>query len=493
MALTHSKVSAKTDSGDTGLIRPSDWNADHVGGALSTPALYVIYKEGSTYYANACFSGGTDYSGSDAATVINSALGGLTAGRTWKEKIVIKGNFEINSTILLPSYTILEVQGQIKQANTTNLAVLIANQYWLTGTNTDIEVFGGIYDSNWDGQTTYVKGDAFEGACFAFYGVTSLAVDNIKGKNFGQYGVLTIGNCQNVSIGSIYGENGIGRDGYSGVLFLTAVSLSNVMVNSVYGKNILGPGLYLEDLAHQVNIGKVQVIQSEINFISKGGGVSAAMAYDVNIDSIYSYQTGRTFSFDGFNNVLSRNFNIGQIIALKNGVEGINIKSSGASTLHNVDIAIGRIITKNNGQLAVQHGFHIEPYVAGVYVNTLISGDNQTPKTQSWGVVLEGPLDAIEILGGDLRGNAAGPFYSGGVLTNVSLKNLIGYTTENSGTSTGTGEHQTIAHDLVATPTVINLFDIEIGANAIQVTAADATNIYVRAAEGKDYGWEAAV
>src|SRR5258706_6904765 len=31
MTVTHAKVSAKSDGGDTTLVRPSDWNADHTG------------------------------------------------------------------------------------------------------------------------------------------------------------------------------------------------------------------------------------------------------------------------------------------------------------------------------------------------------------------------------------------------------------------------------------------------------------------------------
>lgn len=40
MPITHAKVSGIADGGDTSLIRPSDWNADHVGGAAG--GSYVI-------------------------------------------------------------------------------------------------------------------------------------------------------------------------------------------------------------------------------------------------------------------------------------------------------------------------------------------------------------------------------------------------------------------------------------------------------------------
>jgi hypothetical protein len=38
MSLTHAKVSAKSDGGDATLVRPSDWNADHVLGRLKISA-----------------------------------------------------------------------------------------------------------------------------------------------------------------------------------------------------------------------------------------------------------------------------------------------------------------------------------------------------------------------------------------------------------------------------------------------------------------------
>ena len=41
--------------------------------------------------------------------VIQAALDTLTAGRTWKEKIIIKGSFTINAPIYLDSYTILKL------------------------------------------------------------------------------------------------------------------------------------------------------------------------------------------------------------------------------------------------------------------------------------------------------------------------------------------------------------------------------------------------
>jgi parallel beta-helix repeat protein len=49
----------------------------------------------------------------NAAMLINTCLNALTAGRTWKEKIVVKGNITLSAALNLPSYTIFDVQGYL--------------------------------------------------------------------------------------------------------------------------------------------------------------------------------------------------------------------------------------------------------------------------------------------------------------------------------------------------------------------------------------------
>lgn len=58
MAVTHAKVSGVADGGDTNLIRPSDWNANHLGalgynlaghGAKWSPADNTTYYFGSVF------------------------------------------------------------------------------------------------------------------------------------------------------------------------------------------------------------------------------------------------------------------------------------------------------------------------------------------------------------------------------------------------------------------------------------------------------------
>ena len=78
MGITHAFVSGKADGGDATLVRPTNWNADHVGYGLQ-PAAAVIYYSGSTYYA-IDHAGVTITSGSDFRTVVNAALADAAAG-----------------------------------------------------------------------------------------------------------------------------------------------------------------------------------------------------------------------------------------------------------------------------------------------------------------------------------------------------------------------------------------------------------------------------
>jgi hypothetical protein len=78
-----------------------------------------------------------------------------------------------------------------------------------------------------------------------------------------------------------------------------------------------------------------------------------------------------------------------------------------------------------------------------------------------------------------------------GTATNRIFDRNDGFITKNSGDSTGTGAEQTVAHGLAGTPTKVALWDIESAAGPYQSSAADATNIYVTAGNGLDWGWEA--
>jgi parallel beta-helix repeat protein len=86
----------------------------------ASDATYLIWTSGSTVYAKNSLTGTIDYSGSDAATVINNAItatyyngGGLV--------FVKSGNYSLSSSVILKSYVTLEGEGWGEQKAPTLL------------------------------------------------------------------------------------------------------------------------------------------------------------------------------------------------------------------------------------------------------------------------------------------------------------------------------------------------------------------------------------
>ncbi len=88
---------------------------------------------------------------------------------------------------------------------------------------------------------------------------------------------------------------------------------------------------------------------------------------------------------------------------------------------------------------------------------------------------------------GLLSGNAVSSFIS----AHLSIKDCLGYDTENSGSSTGTGSEQTIAHGLAAIPTGCKAWITYLvgGRYVTEMVPFDATNIYPTVDNGVAYTW----
>ncbi|MGC8895628.1 MAG: right-handed parallel beta-helix repeat-containing protein [Candidatus Bathyarchaeia archaeon] len=132
--------------------------------ALSKPAVcpvaasYTVWREGDEYYA--ADTSGIRFSGKNASQVIQSAIDALTPGRTWKEKILLKGDFTISTPIIVRSYTALEFQGKITVADNANIDAAIKSEGFddLAGTDStggvvEVEIVGLKLDGNKAKQT----------------------------------------------------------------------------------------------------------------------------------------------------------------------------------------------------------------------------------------------------------------------------------------------------------------------------------------------------
>jgi hypothetical protein len=79
-------------------------------------------------------------------TAIQGALNSLTAGRTWKETVKVKGSFTLAAGIAIPSYTTLDLT-QARLYTTANIRML--RVVGTVGTHlTDIDVLGGYLVGN---------------------------------------------------------------------------------------------------------------------------------------------------------------------------------------------------------------------------------------------------------------------------------------------------------------------------------------------------------
>jgi hypothetical protein len=116
-------------------------------GAYVEPATYVIYQSGGTIYAVNGITGNVDYSGTDAATVINLALAALSNGGTL---FIRNGIYSIGTNLTPNSYTLIvgESWNTILQATVNSRIILVSGK---TGVEVhSLQVNGNGYVSNYD-------------------------------------------------------------------------------------------------------------------------------------------------------------------------------------------------------------------------------------------------------------------------------------------------------------------------------------------------------
>ena len=186
-------------------IHPEDWQSPPTtvieqGSGVETASYIIFLDSDGVAYAKSGDNGEIMYSG-DNATVINNTLNALTSGRTWRERVVIKGDFEISSTIEIPSYTILDLTGaKLKLADGTNDNMI---QFVNGGQSTPryIDIIGGILDGNKTNNTAGSgitdNGAAYSLTCNLYdVKITSFEEDGIK---LYQWAVSWVERCEIIS------------------------------------------------------------------------------------------------------------------------------------------------------------------------------------------------------------------------------------------------------------------------------------------------------
>lgn len=143
---------------------------------LPATTCYVVIGNGSYYYSVNC-KGKVEFYGENATAVIHQTFSALTNGRTWLERIVYRGVFEINATIHIPSYTELAIYGMFKLVDNAQCDILsIDGDY--------VYIHGGVLDGN--------KANCPNGGC----GINAnsshryIAIDKVLIRNTTSYGIV---------------------------------------------------------------------------------------------------------------------------------------------------------------------------------------------------------------------------------------------------------------------------------------------------------------
>jgi hypothetical protein len=118
-----------------------------------SPYTVSVDTVDSTYYVCKDFAGRfiNDFTSTNASYTVNSALDGLTAGRTSQETVCLQGNFTQTHSFVVSSHTKLHLDGKVTLADGANCDQIVNAHP--TAFDSDIEIEGGTYDGNGDEQS----------------------------------------------------------------------------------------------------------------------------------------------------------------------------------------------------------------------------------------------------------------------------------------------------------------------------------------------------
>jgi hypothetical protein len=459
----------------------------------SIPSSYTVFKIGDTYYAETNIAGGTDATpNTDAAVVLRFANAALssTGGTIFLRKgtyvcsslVEITNTSPSRSAALIPADNVAVIGeskgGTILQLGNSVGGSLIAFEDHTPTTKYGFHLQNLTLDGNKANQSdSGVDGDLVG---LRMYAHQRCHIENVRIINCKRQGLYVTNGQWNNYIDVSCDSND--REGFvwdsEGLCDASGIRANS---NGQVGIYIVG-GASRE-------ITWVTMTEGEAYGNIKGG-VKITQAIGVSLYGVKAWQNGDASNIlDGFMINDSESVYLTDCQAYHNQRAGVSVY--GDSTRVHIK---GGCYYNNREDGASGNGFGIVLSSASYCRVTGVDAyDNQTPKKQLGGVQEVDTSDYNYIAFNDFRGNAnTNPITKLGANTRMLFNR--GCVTENSGTSTGTGAQQTIAHGLVSTPNRVFLSESTTGgALAYQSAAADATNIYVTATSAKTYQWRAEV
>jgi nitrous oxidase accessory protein NosD len=436
------------------------------------PYTYIISKSGSLYYLKNCATGAVTVN-VDAATQLLAAFTGLgTSGGTVYIK---KGDYEISSLLIRYDKDDWGIIGEDG-----------ARLYAATGFADNI-----LYVSVCENVR-----------------IENLEVDGVKssqsylGDNSKQHGIY-ITQSNNVLVDSVYVHDCVGSGIYlRGSSHLNCnitiqnceitknglvASPSRSGIHSYYTDNVRILHNYFAD-NYRINLAIVGVSSADrvCDFIIEGNVLNGTI--DSGTDSNF-------LAFYANNGTISNNIVLNAKTS-RTTADGIRIESSNqwviTSNLVRNNL-LGIYCNYNNvTNIIITSNIVIDNSDNGITLNNVngaLVTSNIVSNNGGYAISMASYTSDVTISFNRFSNNIAG-VYEKGAVSNTIIKDNQGYVTENSGSSTGTGAQQTVAHGLVGTPTIVILSNGNATANPYQSAVADATNIYVTADSGETWYWQ---
>ena len=384
-------------------------------------------------------------------------------------------------------HIIIEKGAIVTQAADLNLRVFFAGHMWGTDqatvlTNVTIEVHGMI-DGNYANQS-YAADTNFQACPIALF-ATKSNFPIVRARNFGRYGALVLYYGPHLNVGYVYAETSYDNTYYQAkALDLETVSHANII--SVMGDSLQGAMVDFPDGGSFINIDSING-KNSYSLMQMVPHAYTLGLHDIQIGQAVGEGNLDASGFYGIviefyeDRVEPTDISFGQVSISNAYMDGIKIATSTPATKRARRIQFGSVLLRNNGQ-GFGNGFTMG-YCDDIKIGSLIIYDNQTPKTQDSGLAFLANATHVTISRGNITGSGAAADVYGYDPTNHHLLNVVGWITENSGTSAAIASGATIAHGLVAAPTFVSIGTMDTGITNLYWTA-DGTNITVTYAGG---------
>jgi len=445
--------------------------------------------------------------GVDDAEVIQSAIDSLTPNRTWKERVVLIGDFVIYQTILIHSYTVIE-GGFLKLADNANCNIFENSDK--TNENTNIELRDIQIYGNRDKQTDIASEIYFEN-------VSDLKIKNCRIEETRGDGIHCK-NCNNVKIIDNELINNREATHANGIRLETC---SDVLVRGNYIENpafhCIGFSQEIYDATVEENIlknaswhGIITFAQNNAELRCKNITIANNKVYGVGKTGIYLDQyvenasvIGNTVRDTGEHGIFcdigcqkativgNTIYNAGlvgiyagvglaeEIVVSNNivdttGSHGIRVNASEYGNVKN--IIVSNNIIKNVPTSGEKKGIIISDDGTYRYENAIVTGN--IIDTAQYGIVLytsntENPPSWVDVFGNIVRN-----WVTDDISIHGSIKRL-----RKKGTATFSGDGSTtqfkIKHGLVSTPSKVLVTPMTSDAAGDFYVTADDTYIYV--------------